>query len=70
MIFIIDEKKYIDFNSIKEIVDIPKTTLQRELNRMNVSFKKYKNMYLYEIKSLENHIIKSLIENDRYKKSK
>jgi hypothetical protein len=60
MIFIINEDRYIDFNSLKEIVDMPKSTLQRELNKMNVVYKKYKNMYLYEIKSLEKNIIKGL----------
>ena len=62
MIFIINDKKYIDFISLKEIVDMPKSTLQRELNKMNINFKKYKNMYLYEIKSLEKNIINRIIK--------
>ena len=62
MIFIINDKRYIDIISLKEIIDMPKSTLQRELNKMNITFKKYKNMHLYEVNSLEKNIIKRIIK--------
>ncbi len=64
MMFLMNENIYIDFNSLKEIVEIPKSTLQRELNKINPNYIKYKNMYLYEIKSLNKNIIKYLNNND------
>jgi hypothetical protein len=62
VIFVEDDCKMYDVESIKEILNISRSKIQRELKKIDGKVIKYKNLFLYEEKILFNLMEMILIE--------
>ncbi len=58
MVLTLGDRKLYDFDTLKSILKLSKSTLQNELKKLNPNILKYKNMYLYD-----EVIVLELIEN-------
>ena len=71
VLFVIKEnRKLFDVETMKQILNVSRSKVQRELKKQNTEIIKYKNLYLYEEKTLLNLMELILIEklgksNDR-----
>ena len=60
--FIKENKKLYDIHSIRKILNINKSKIQRELKSIDGEIVKYKNLHLYPEKTLFNLMEKIFIE--------
>lgn len=71
VVFVIKgNRRLYDFQTIKQILNLSRSKVQRELKKQNTEIVKYKNLYLYEETTLLNLMELILIEklgksNDR-----
>ena len=62
VIFVENNKRMYDIETIKEIVNVSRSKIQRELKKLDGKVIKYKNLFLYEEKILFNLMEMILIE--------
>ena len=63
IVFVIKEnKKYYDVETIRQIVNVSKSKIQRELKKQDTEIVKYKNLHLYNEHTLFNLMEAILIE--------
>lgn len=62
MIFLLDEKRMLDFDTMRRTLCLSKSKLQRELKCINPKTTQYKNMLLYEENTFINLLEKTLLE--------
>jgi len=62
VIFLLNESKYYDIETMRCVLQVPKAKIQRELRKMNNDFVKYKNLHLYNELTLLNLMELILIE--------
>lgn len=63
MVFIIKgNKKYYDIQTIKDVLKVPKSKVQRLLNKQDTEIVKYKNLHLYPENTLFNLMELILVE--------
>jgi len=49
VVFLIKEnKKYYDIETMRQILKVPKSKIQRELKKQDTEIVKYKNLHLYD----------------------
>ena len=60
--FLLNESKYYDIETMRYVLQVPKSKIQRELRKMNNDFVKYKNLHLYNELTLLNLMELILIE--------
>lgn len=60
--FIIKDRKLYDIETMKQILKVPKSKIQRELKRIDGEIIIYKNLFLYPEKTLFNLMEIILIE--------
>ena len=58
----IENKIYYDIETMKRILNVPKSKIQRELKKQDTKIIKYKNVFLYPKKTLLNLIEIIIIE--------
>lgn len=57
-----DNRKLYDIETMKQVLKVPKSKIQRELKRIDGDIIKYKNLFLYPEKTLFNLMEIILIE--------
>ena len=57
-----DNRKLYDIETMKQVLKVPKSKIQRELKRIDGEIIKYKNLFLYPEKTLFNLMEIILIE--------
>jgi hypothetical protein len=62
VIFVENNKRMYDIETIKEIVNVSRSKIQRELKKLDGKVLKYKNLFLYEESILFNLMEIILIE--------
>jgi hypothetical protein len=62
VIFVENNKRMYDIETIKEIVNVSRSKIQRELKKLDGKVLKYKNLFLYEERMLFNLMEIILIE--------
>ena len=62
VIFVENNKRMYDIETIKEIVNVSRSKIQRELKKLDGKILKYKNLFLYEESMLFNLMEIILIE--------
>ena len=63
VVFVIKEnKKYYDIETIRQILNVPKSKIQRQLKKQDAEIVKYKNLHLYNEHTLFNLMEIILIE--------
>ena len=62
VIFVENNNRMYDIETIKEIVNVSRSKIQRELKKLDGKVIKYKNLFLYEEKILFNLMEMILIE--------
>lgn len=60
--FIIKNKKYYDIETMRTVLKVPKSKIQRELKKQDVEIVKYKNLHLYQESTFFNLMELILIE--------
>jgi hypothetical protein len=55
VVFVVKEnRKFYDIETMKQILNVPKSKIQRELKKQDSEIVKYKNLHLYPEKTLFN----------------
>ena len=63
IVFVIKEnKKYYDIETMRQILNVPKSKIQRQLKKQDTEIVKYKNLHLYNEHTLFNLMEVILIE--------
>ena len=60
--FIIKNKKYYDIETMRTVLKVPRTKIQRELKKQDAEIVKYKNLHLYQESTFFNLMELILIE--------
>ena len=60
--FIIKNKKYYDIETMRTVLRVPRTKIQRELKKQDAEIVKYKNLHLYQESTFFNLMELILIE--------
>lgn len=63
VVFLKNNERFYDIETIQKIIEVSRSKIHRELKKMNCDYTKYKNLYLYNEKTLFKLMEVILIEN-------